>query len=169
MGGGLLGLEAAKAVHDMGLKTTVIEMAPRLMPRQLDAIAGRLLKERIEALGIEVLTGFATKALVGENQLEAIRTQSDEELKTDMLVISAGIRPRDELARQAGIALGARGGILIDDTLKTSADNIYAIGECALHEGMTYGLVAPGWEMADVLAKRLSGTEATFTGADMST
>src|SRR5690606_18281962 len=118
MGGGLLGLEAAKAVHDMGLRTTVIEMAPRLMPRQLDAIGGRLLKERIEALGIEVLTSFATKELVGEDQLTGIRTQSDDVLETDMLVISAGIRPRDELAKAAGITVGPRGGIIIDDQLR---------------------------------------------------
>lgn len=169
MGGGLLGLEAAKAVYDMGLKATVIEMAPRLMPRQLDPVGGRLLKERIEALGIEVLTGFATKDLVGETKLEGIRQQNDEILATDMLVISAGIKPRDEVARAAGIAVGPRGGIVVNDGLATSAPDVYAIGECALHSGMIYGLIAPGWDMADVLAKNLSGQTASFTGADMST
>lgn len=169
MGGGLLGLEAAKAVHDMGLTTSVIEMAPRLMPRQLDAVGGRLLKERIEALGIEVLTSFATKELVGEDQLTGIRTQSDDVLETDMLVISAGIRPRDDLAKAADITVGPRGGIIIDDQLRTSAADVYAIGECALHRGMIYGLIAPGWEMADLLAKALLGETVSFTGADMST
>lgn len=169
MGGGLLGLEAAKAVFDMGLKSTVIEMAPRLMPRQLDAVGGRLLKDRIEALGIEVLTGFATKELVGETKLTGIRTQSDTVLETDMLVISAGIRPRDELAKAGGIEVGQRGGIVVDEQLKTSADDVYAIGECALYRGMIYGLIAPGWDMADVLAKTLCGETASFTGADMST
>jgi nitrite reductase (NADH) large subunit len=169
MGGGLLGLEAAKAVHDMGLTTSVIEMAPRLMPRQLDAVGGRLLKERIEALGIEVLTNFATKELVGEERLTGIRTQSEDVLATDMLVISAGIRPRDELAKAAGITVGPRGGIVIDDQLQTSAPDVYAIGECALHRGMIYGLIAPGWEMADLLAKELLGETVSFTGADMST
>lgn len=169
MGGGLLGLEAAKAVYDMGLKATVIEMAPRLMPRQLDPVGGRLLKERIEALGIEVLTGFATKDLVGSTKLEGIRQQNDEILETDMLVISAGIKPRDEVARSAGIAVGPRGGIVVNDGLATSAPNVYAIGECALHGGMIYGLIAPGWDMADTLAKNLCGQTAGFTGADMST
>lgn len=169
MGGGLLGLEAAKAVYDMGLKASVIEMAPRLMPRQLDPIGGRLLKERIEALGIEVLTGFATKDLVGETKLEGIRQQNEEILKTDMLVISAGIKPRDEVARAAGISVGPRGGIVVDNSLQTSAPDVYAIGECALHEGMIYGLIAPGWDMADILAKNLCGQTASFTGADMST
>lgn len=169
MGGGLLGLEAAKAVFDMGLKTSVIEMAPRLMPRQLDSIGGRLLKERIEALGIEVLTGFATKDLVGDQRLEGIRTQSDTVLATDMLVISAGIRPRDELAKAAGIEVGQRGGIVVNDQLETSVPGVFAIGECALHKGMIYGLIAPGWDMADILARTLVGEPGSFMGADMST
>ncbi len=169
MGGGLLGLEAAKAVFDMGLTTSVIEMAPRLMPRQLDAIGGRLLKERIEALGIEVLTGFATKELVGDTRLEGIRTQAGDVLETDMLVISAGIRPRDELAKAAGIEVGQRGGIVVDDQLQTSVAGVFAVGECALHKGMIYGLIAPGWDMADVLARGICGEATSFVGADMST
>ena len=170
MGGGLLGLEAAKAVYDMGLKSTVIEMAPRLMPRQLDTVGGRLLKDRIEALGIEVLTGFATKELVGDTKLEGIRTQADTIHQTDMLVISAGIRPRDELARACGIEVGPRGGIVVDDQLRTSASDVFAIGECALHRGMIYGLIAPGWDMADILARALHGdSSGSFKGADMST
>jgi nitrite reductase (NADH) large subunit len=169
MGGGLLGLEAAKAVFDMGLATDIIEVAPRLMPRQLDSHGGALLKARVEALGPKVRCGFQTDALLGEEKLTGILQKDGSILETEMLVISAGIRPRDELARAAGVKVGERGGIVIDDQLTTSVPNVFAIGECALHRNFIYGLIAPGWDMADVLAKHLSGREASFQGGDLST
>lgn len=170
MGGGLLGLEAAKAVLDLGLQTTLIELASRLMPRQLDATGGKLLKHRIEALGIDVRLDFATERLEGDGKLTGILAKDGSSVETDMLVISAGIRPRDELARQGGIGVGPRGGICVDDAMNTDTPHVYAIGECALHRSQIYGLVAPGWDMADVLAQRLAGTaSARFEGADLST
>jgi len=169
IGGGLLGLEAAKALHDMGLETHVVEFAERLMPRQVDAAGGRTLRESIEALGVQVHLERRTECVVGDASIEALRFAGHPDLELDMVVISAGIRPRDELARETGLELGERGGICVDDGLATSGHHIYAIGECALHRGAIYGLVAPGYEMADVLARRLVGEECGFAGADLST
>ncbi len=169
IGGGLLGLEAAKAVHDMGLETHVVEFAPRLMPRQVDAAGGDVLRRAIEALGVRVHTGAQTEAIVGDEAVTGLRLAGDRLLPADMVVVSAGIRPRDELARSAGLAVGERGGIVVDPTLATSDPAVFAIGESALCGGMIYGLVAPGYEMADVLAQRLCGGTGTFTGADLST
>lgn len=165
IGGGLLGLEAAKAVRDMGLETHVVEFAPRLMPRQVDAAGGDVLRRAIEALGVHVHTGVQTEAIDDGG----LRLAGARVLPADMVVVSAGIRPRDELARAAGLAVGERGGIVVDPRLTTSDASISAIGESALCGGMIYGLVAPGYEMADVLARRLCGGSATFTGADLST
>jgi nitrite reductase (NADH) large subunit len=169
IGGGLLGLEAAKAVLDCGLETHVVEVAPRLMPRQVDAGGGDVLRRAIETLGVRVHVGVQPEALVGDAAVTALRLANLEPLALDMVVISAGIRPRDELARACGLAVGERGGIVVDPTLSTSDPAIHAIGECALVNGMIYGLVGPGYAMADVLAERLAGADATFTGADLST
>jgi nitrite reductase (NADH) large subunit len=169
LGGGLLGLEAAKAVHDLGVTTHVLEVAPRLMPRQVDASGGEVLRRAIAQLGVHVHLGVQPQALVGDPQIEAITLAGAEPLPIDMVVISAGIRPRDELARDAGLVVGARGGIVVDPELRTSDPHVYAIGECALVGGMIYGLVGPGYAMADTLAERLCGGTATFTGADLST
>lgn len=169
IGGGLLGLEAAKAVLDLGLETHVVEVAPRLMPRQVDDGGGAALRRAIEALGVHVHVGVHPEALVGATTVETLRFTDHEALAVDMVVISAGIRPRDELARACGLAVGARGGIVVDPTLRTSDPAIHAIGECALVGGMIYGLVAPGYAMAEVLAARLTGADPTFTGADLST
>jgi nitrite reductase (NADH) large subunit len=168
LGGGLLGLEAAKAVHDLGLTTHVVEFAPRLMPRQLDAAGARLLTKSVEALGVKVHTSRAATNILGGERAEGLAFKDGETLDCDLIVISAGIRPRDELAREAGLALGERGGILVDDQLRTSDQDIYAIGECALHQGTLYGLVAPGYQMAEVCARRLSGTDASFAATDQS-
>jgi nitrite reductase (NADH) large subunit len=168
IGGGLLGLEAARAVQQAGLETHVIEVAPRLMPRQLDESAAALLRERVEALGVEVHLGVAPREILGDASVQGIAFTDGSELEADLLVISAGIRPRDELARDAGIALGERGGVLIDNELRTSDPRIFALGEVALHEGVLYGLVGPGYAMADALAKLLVGQPASFTGSDMS-
>ena len=169
IGGGLLGLEAAKAAQDLGLKTHVVEFAPRLMPRQLDTAAGLLLKEIIEDRGISVHLNKATKNIAGDGVVSAMEFSDDTELEVDMIIVSAGIRPRDELAKNAGLDVGERGGINVDSYMLTSDPDIFAIGECALYEGMIYGLVAPGYQMADTVSDLLLGKEASFEGADMST
>ncbi|HEX7478989.1 MAG TPA: nitrite reductase large subunit NirB [Polyangiales bacterium] len=168
LGGGLLGLEAARAMKTLGLATHVVELAPRLMPRQLDESGAKLLLRSIHALGVETHLGRATMEVVGDERCEGLRFRDESELAVDMVVVSAGIRPRDELARESGLMVGERGGIVVDDMLGTSEPSVHAIGEVALHRGMIYGLVAPGYEMADVLAKRLHGREASFSGADQS-
>jgi NAD(P)H-dependent nitrite reductase large subunit/NAD(P)H-dependent nitrite reductase small subunit len=167
IGGGLLGLEAARAVHEAGLETHVLEVAPRLMPRQLDTRGAALLGENIRALGITLHLGAHIVEIGGDERVRYVDLAS-RRVDADMVIISAGIRPRDELARNAGIAVGDRGGVIVDDGLRTSDEHVFAIGEVALHAGTTYGLVGPGYEMADVLAKRLAGQEATFSGGDMS-
>lgn len=171
IGGGLLGLEAAKALHDLGLSTSVVEFAPRLMAVQVDDGGGRLLRRKIEALGVSVLTQKSTSEIVaGENARHRLQFNDGSSVETDMIVFSAGIRPRDELARQAGLMLGERGGIAIDDHCRTSNPDIYAIGECAVWSGRVFGLVAPGYDMARVAARHLQGNaDARFAGADMST
>jgi len=172
IGGGLLGLEAARAVQAMGLETHVLETAPRLMPRQLDPGGAALLERTIRALGVHVHTGVRIDAIVGTDvvhPVHAVQLAGAEALDVDLVIVSAGIRPRDELAREAGIAVGERGGVIVDDHLCTSDPRVFAVGEVALHAGTQYGLVAPGYEMADVLAKRLAGLDAAFTGADQST
>ncbi|MBB5496063.1 nitrite reductase large subunit NirB [Paraburkholderia sp. MM5384-R2] len=170
VGGGLLGLECAKALRDMGLQTHVVEFAPRLMAVQVDDGGGRVLRGRIEELGVTVHTQKNTTAIVdGEAGTHRMQFADGSHLDTDMIVFSAGIRPRDDLARACGLELGARGGIAIDDACRTSDPHIYAIGECALWHGQLFGLVAPGYEMARVVAKQLLGDPAEFAGADMST
>src|SRR6185436_6548974 len=155
--------------RDLGLVTHVVEVAPRLMPRQVDGGGGEVLRRAIAQLGVHVHLGVQPQALLGEHHVEGIGLADAEPLAVDMVVISAGIRPRDELARDTGLALGERGGIVVDPALRTSDPHVYAIGECALAGGMVYGLVGPGYAMADALAARLTGGEATFTGADLST
>jgi len=172
LGGGLLGLEAAKALVDMGLNTSVVEFAPRLMPRQLNADASKSLQTKLEALGIEILLSKATQKITGNGKIEGMHFAKDESATPfDMLLISAGIRPRDELAKTCGLEVGTRGGIVVNNHMKTSDEDIFAIGECALLNQMIYGLVAPGYDMADVVVKQLTGdTEASMpTHIDMST
>ncbi|SHG11053.1 assimilatory nitrite reductase (NAD(P)H) large subunit precursor [Fodinibius roseus] len=169
IGGGLLGLEAAKSAMDLGLKTSVIEFAPRLMPRQLDEIGAGALKTALEGLDLEILLNKNTTLIGGNGTPEYLDFADGGHLEADMVIISAGIRPRDELAKKAGLEVGERGGIIVDDQLQTSDSDIYAIGESALHRGMIYGLVAPGYEMADVVVENLTGGEEKFTEFDMST
>ena len=141
VGGGLLGLEAAKALKDLGLKTHVVEFAPRLMAVQVDDGGGRMLRRMIEELGVSVHTEKNTQLIEdGEACKHVMRFADGENLETDIVLFSAGIRPRDELARDAEIELGPRGGIVINNQCQTSDPDIYAIGECALWDGMIYGL-----------------------------
>ncbi|MGJ8653137.1 MAG: nitrite reductase large subunit NirB [Opitutaceae bacterium] len=169
VGGGLLGLEAAKATQDLGLETHVVEFAPRLMARQVDDAGGEILKDIIEERGISVHLNKATTNITGEGAVSGMEFKDGSSLDVDMIVVSAGIRPRDDLARECGLTVGERGGILVNDQLLTSDADIYAIGECALYNNFIYGLVAPGYTMADAVATQLVGGEASFTGADMST
>ncbi|MCL1464252.1 nitrite reductase large subunit NirB [Argonema galeatum] len=172
VGGGLLGLEAANAIQNMGLKTHVVEFAPRLMPVQIDETGGNVLRDKIEQLGVSVHINKSTTEIVRENGKVAKMLFADgTELETDMIVFSAGIRPRDQLARFSGITVGERGGIIINDNCQTSDPDIYAIGECALYQNRIYGLVAPGYTMAGVVADNIFNniTTSSFTGADMST
>ncbi|MEZ2226064.1 MAG: nitrite reductase large subunit NirB [Microcoleus sp.] len=179
IGGGLLGLECANALQNMGLKTHVVEFAPRLMPVQVDDAGGAILRNKIEELGVSVHTNKSTTEIVSEDgKVTTMLFADGSELATDMIVFSAGIRPRDEIARGCGIEVGERGGIVINDRCQTSDADIYAIGECALYDNRIYGLVAPGYTMAGVAANILSslvddgqdaGATSTFTGADMST
>jgi nitrite reductase (NADH) large subunit len=172
VGGGLLGLECANALQNLGLKTHLVEFMPRLMPVQVDELGGAVLKQKIEELGIGVHTGKSTTAIVGDEQGRVLKMQFADgtELLTDTIVFSAGIRPQDELARQCGLKVGERGGIAIDEYCQTSDPDVYAIGECALYDNRIYGLVAPGYRMAEVAADRLCGIESnSFMGADMST
>ncbi|HEX3829382.1 MAG TPA: nitrite reductase large subunit NirB [Sporichthyaceae bacterium] len=171
IGGGLLGLEAANALLNLGLTTHVVEMAPRLMPLQVDAGGGHMLARHIEALGVRLHLGAATESIVADDRgrVAQLRLAEREPLDIGVLVFSAGIRPRDELARECGLDIGERGGVVVDETCRTSDPSVYAIGEVACALGRTYGLVAPGYAMAELVAGRLAGGEATFPGADMST
>lgn len=168
MGGGLLGLEAAKALHDLGLKTHVIEMAPGLMPRQLDSEGGAVLQKKIEQLGVSVHLVKRTNCIGAIGKDRVLQFDQGAPLRVGMVVISAGIRPRDELARDCGLEIGERGGIVVSDTLQTSDPNVWAIGECARHDDQVYGLVGPGYQMASVLADNLAGENSEFKKGDLS-
>ncbi|EDY87643.1 nitrite reductase (NAD(P)H), large subunit [gamma proteobacterium HTCC5015] len=171
VGGGLLGLEAANALKQMGLETHVVEFAPRLMMVQVDEGGGALLRRKIEDLGVSVHTSKNTQNIGdGERCRHKMEFADGEVLETDLILFSAGIRPRDDIAREAGLKVGERGGIEIDNCCVTSDDDIYAIGECALWDQRIFGLVAPGYQMAQVAVDQLLGkSESVFTGADMST
>jgi nitrite reductase (NADH) large subunit len=156
IGGGLLGLEAAKAMIDLGITDThVIEFAPRLMPRQIDEAGSNILKAKLQSLGLKIHTSKNTAEITGNGCIDGMLFSDDTKIEVDMLVISAGIKPRDELAKLSGLEVGTRGGIVVNNKLQTTDPSIYAIGECALFEGMVYGLVAPGYEMANVVASNL--------------
>ncbi|OFE12273.1 nitrite reductase large subunit [Pseudohongiella acticola] len=170
IGGGLLGLEAAKALKDLGLETHVVEFAPRLMAVQLDASGGEMLRSKITALGVSVHTGKATQRIEDGEQHRHRLVFAEDALETDLVLFSAGIRPRDQLARDCGLSIGERGGVVIDDQCRTSDPDIFAIGEVALWQQRIFGLVAPGYDMARKLASLLCGDDsAMFSGADMST
>jgi nitrite reductase (NADH) large subunit len=177
VGGGLLGLEAAGALRALGVHTTVVEMADHLMAVQLDAQGGRALRRQIEAMGIDVRTGMAASEVMATHDGRVAGLSfgdpddgAEPPLDGEIVVFAAGVRPRDDLARAAGLTMGERGGVAVDDALLTSDPHISAIGEVAAHRGgRPYGLVAPGYQQADAVAERLAGGTATFEGADMST
>ncbi|MBA3846072.1 MAG: nitrite reductase large subunit, partial [Planctomycetes bacterium] len=176
IGGGLLGLEAANALKSLGLTTHVVEFAPRLMGVQVDDGGGAILKRKIEKLGVGVHLGKSTKeiALHADGSVAGLKFADGGELKADLVVFSAGIRPRDELAKACGLTMGERGAVVIDEQCRTSDPEVSAIGEVALYKNRIYGLVAPGYHMARVVADDLLGAESgkaaqTFTGFDMST
>ena len=172
VGGGLLGLECANAVKNLGLETHVVEFAPGLMGVQLDGGGSAMLRRKIEALGVTVHTSKATQVIEQDAEGEArVRMQfaDGSSLATDMIVFSAGIRPYDQLAKDCGLTVGERGGIEIDYHCKTSDSDIFAIGECALFGGRIYGLVAPGYRMAEAAVSQLTNEVVPFQGADMST
>jgi nitrite reductase (NADH) large subunit len=171
VGGGLLGLEAANALRLLGLTTTVVEFAPRLMAAQLDEGGGSALRRHVEALGLSVRTAAAATAVRAgqDGAVRGLTFAEGDDVDADLVVFAAGVRPRDSLARAAGITVGERGGVVIDDRCVTSSDAVLAIGEVACHRGRVYGLVAPGHAMASVAVDRILGRDATFAGADLST
>lgn len=180
IGGGLLGLEAANALRSFGLHAHVVEMAPRLMAQQLDEMGGALLGRMIGELGITVYTGVGTANIAPAQRNRPVRRSADNDsmrltlsddsfIDTGVVVFAAGVRPRDELAREAGLTVAERGGVLTDLSCTTTDPNIYAIGEVAAIDGRCYGLVGPGYTSAEVVADRLLGGEAEFGEADMST
>ena len=170
VGGGLLGLEAANALKALGLEAHVVEFAAQLMPVQLDPEAGGLLKAKIEALGVQVHTGKATQQVESVGQQLRMQFADGTDLVTDMIVYSAGVRPQDSLAREAGLELGSRGGVSVDDQCRTSDPDVFAIGECAVYGDRQFGLVAPGYAMARAVVSALADDASVrFQGADMST
>ncbi|GGZ49513.1 nitrite reductase large subunit NirB [Streptomyces subrutilus] len=173
VGGGLLGLEAAGALRTLGLTTHVVEFAPRLMPLQVDDGGAAALRATIESMGVAVHTGVGAAGVGtdGDGRATLLRLSSGEEIGADVVVFSAGVRPRDGLARACGLAVGDRGGVAVDAHCRTSDPYVYAVGECAQSaDGTVYGLVAPGYQMAETVAEALAGAGGlTFTGADTST
>ncbi|SFZ93639.1 nitrite reductase (NADH) large subunit [Flaviramulus basaltis] len=171
LGGGLLGLEAGKAVMDMGLEPHIVEFAPKLMPRQLDSRSSQVLQLKLESIGLNIHLSKATNQILGDKAITGMEFGEDDVLNVEMLVISAGIRPRDELGKTCDLEMGVRGGIVVNNKMQTSDESIYAIGEIALYNQMIYGLVAPGYEMASVAVDQIIGKAETLMASeiDMST
>jgi nitrite reductase (NADH) large subunit len=175
LGGGLLGLEAAKVLSDSGLHVTVVHAGRTLMNAQLDELGGEMLERQIESCGIFVRTGRTIEAVLGDDagpqsgRIDGVRLDDDRTLAADMLVLACGVRPRVEVARASGLPINK--GIIVNDTLATEAPGVYAIGECAEHAGRTYGIVAPAWEQAAVLADVLTGAnpQARYRGSKVYT
>jgi nitrite reductase (NADH) large subunit len=167
IGGGLLGLEAAAGLAGAGVDTTLVHLMDRLMERQLDAPAASLLRQAVEARGVRVELGAASDAVMGADRVEGLRLKDGRTLPADLLVVACGVAPNCDLARAAGLAVGR--GVQVDDTLATSDPAISAIGECCEHRGATYGLVAPAYAQAEVLARRLAGEDARYAGSVVST
>jgi nitrite reductase (NADH) large subunit len=167
VGGGLLGLEAAYGLAKAGAPVTLVHLMDRLMERQLDAPAADLLKSLVERKGIEVLLNADTARILGEAHVEGVELTDGRRIEADAVIFAAGIRPNVALAQQAGIAVHR--GIVVDDQLRTAAPDIFALGECAEHRGICYGVVEPAYEQARILAQRLGGGAATYEGSVVAT
>ena len=167
VGGGLLGLEAAYGLAKAGAPVTLVHLMDRLMERQLDAPAGALLKSLVEKKGINVLLNANTSRIVGERRVEGIELSDGRRIEADAVILAAGIRPNIVLARDAGIPVNR--GVMVDDQLQTGARDIFALGECAEHRGICYGLVEPAYEQARVLAQHLAGRSAAYGGSVVAT
>ncbi|RKP53282.1 NAD(P)/FAD-dependent oxidoreductase [Pararobbsia silviterrae] len=157
IGGGLLGLEAANGLLQQGMKVSVVHHIDMLMERQLDKSASTLLQQALEAKGIRFVMSARTAQIVGDDRVSAVRFEDGREVAADLVVMTAGVRPNIELARQAG--LHCERGIVVDDALQTSDPHIYAVGECVQHRGATFGLVAPIWDQARVCGAQLAGVD----------
>lgn len=168
LGGGLLGLEAANALLQLGLRPTVVERGVGLMARQLTPAASALLRQKVEALGVQVALMKETSGIRATPDGLAVDFSDGESLATGLVIIAAGIRPRQELAEGCDLACDRRGGVIVGDDLATSDPRIFAVGECASHRGMVYGLAAPGYLMAETLADRLAGQRRKFRGGPLS-
>ncbi len=167
IGGGLLGLEAAYGLKRQGMEVTVVHLMPTLMERQLDPAAAYLLEKALTARDISIVTKANTRAIVGETQAEGVELEDGRILPADLVVMAVGIRPSTQLAKEAGLLTNR--GVVVDDGMATSDPDVYALGECMEHRGMCYGLVAPLYESARVLACRLAGEEAAYEGSVTST
>jgi len=163
VGGGLLGIEAAYGLAKAGAKVTLVHLMDRLMERQLDARAASMLKRAVEAKGVEVLLEAATTRFLGDGRVEAVEFKDGRKIATDMAVVAVGIKPNAEIAAASGVAVNR--GIIVDDNLTTNECDVFAIGECAEHRGVCYGLVEPANEQAHVLAARLSGRDVRYAGS----
>ncbi len=155
IGGGLLGLEAARGLLNLGMEVSVIHIAPYLMERQLDETAGNLLKKELEKQGMNFLLEKNTEAIIGRDRVEGVRFKDGTEIEADLVVMAVGIKPNIDLAKESGLAVNR--GIIVNDYLQTNTPHIYAVGECAEHNGIPYGLVAPLYEQGKVLAKHILG------------
>jgi nitrite reductase (NADH) large subunit len=168
IGGGLLGIEAAYGLAHAGVKVTLIHLMDRLMERQLDHPAAKLLKHQIEAKGVEVLLSAQTVRVAGTEKVEAVVLADGREIPADLVVCAIGVRPNADLARSAGLDVNR--GILVNDGLETSDPSVFALGECVEHRGVAYGLVEPAYEQARILARRLAGdASATYPGSVLAT
>ena len=167
VGGGLLGLEAAYGLAKAGAPVTLVHLMDRLMERQLDAPAGALLKSLVEKKGINVLLNANTSRILGQSRVEGVELGDGRQIEADAVILAAGVRPNVALAKEAGIAVNR--GIVVDDQLQTGADDIFALGECAEHRGICYGLVEPAYEQARVLARHLAGRDALYQGSVVAT
>ncbi|WP_051357012.1 NAD(P)/FAD-dependent oxidoreductase [Azorhizobium doebereinerae] len=167
IGGGLLGLEAATGLAGAGVETTLVHLMDRLMERQLDMPAAGLLRQAVEARGVTVRLEAHSAAIEGTTRATGLRLKDGEVLPADLVVMACGVKPNADLARAAGLACNR--GVIIDDALATDDPDIFALGECAEHRGATYGLVAPAYEQARVLARRLAGADAAYPGSTIST
>ena len=152
---------------DMGLEPHIVEFAPKLMPRQLDSRSSEVLKLKLESIGLNIHLSKATNQILGDKAITGMEFGEDDVLNVDMLVVSAGIRPRDELGKNCGLEVGVRGGIVVDNKMQTSDEHIYAIGEIALYNQMIYGLVAPGYDMAGVAVEQIIGNTGKVMPADI--